>query len=134
MPAIVGKQRETMAKSSGPYQKVKVTDEISSGSQTPSFSGEYPADLFIQRQDTHPAQELLQRPLIPLWVAGVEHALVELGQRHNAQPQAIRGQILKTCNNLPDLVQMVDCPIRIDQILQVIYSSGISRDPVSRAS
>ena len=78
-----------MAKSSGPYQKVKVTDEISSGSQTPSFSGEYPADLFIQRNNFDRIQECSQPPLILLWSGRAEYPFIEFCERHYAQPCAL---------------------------------------------
>ncbi len=60
MPAVVGKQRETVADRGAAYEDIQVADESAGGAQTPSFLGKYTADFIIKLYDLHCKQKVSQ--------------------------------------------------------------------------
>ena len=108
MPPIVAEQREVVANRGCANQNVHVADEISHGSQAASLTGEYLADVLVEMSDFKTCEEVPQGLSFGLRVSRVERTLIEFGNRHDAQSDALRRKLVDESNNASALVHVVD--------------------------
>ena len=65
-------------------------------SESAPLFGKDPADLIVHRQDFNIIKETLQALCCFLLVPSVRHSLIELSQRYDAQPNAMRRQLFES--------------------------------------
>jgi hypothetical protein len=81
MPPIVGQDGDAMMQCGGPNQKVEVANCFALGSEPAAFATKHSRDRVVDTHQLDAAEKSLKSFLAALRVAGIEHALIQLGER-----------------------------------------------------
>ena len=117
MPAVVREQDQAMAYRGRANKKVKVVKAVPGSSESAALIGKDPADLIVHRHDFfNIIKETLQALRCFLLVHSVRHSLIELSQRYDAQPNAMRRQLFESPYHRLAALHIVDDPVSVHQV------------------
>ena len=125
VPAVVGENRQVVPNCGCSDEQIKITDMTPRCSQSPSFLGKDAANGFIYCQRRDWTKETSQFPLALLRLTRPKHSIVQFGHRNDADPQAVRGQFLKTTDRRINIPKVVYSPIRVHKILHGAIRPGV---------
>jgi hypothetical protein len=130
--AVVGEKRQAALERGRGDQEVEVADHLPRCAQTAALSTEGLAYLLVDAQSAESEKKVAQFALACSRITRMVRALVQFSDGHRRDPDPVRSACVEACHNPCVCVQILDDPIRIDDVLHT-HRRGLGRVVIRRS-